>query len=467
MTIRSGSSISWISRQSSVTRNRRGGKDRLGPAGAAGGRGKHRLRAAPLSPPFGFGSDPAARDLILQRRRTAGRALQQAEAAGQAAKETAAEDDAAADSGGDGEKHHIAASPGAADELAPRGRLGVVDGQNRLAEHGLCALDQGVPVGNGQRGGVERRPAAVANDAGRRDADLGIALAERQGPFGKPAQPTVWTSIAVRRDHRLMPQDAVGHQADLHLGAADVDRQRRFGGFPGAAERALDCGTEPGRRMFGPGDGRSYHHGESSGRDRFGRLGRGADSSFGNHVGRQRPQGADQCEIGSLGLRPADIAGERGAEIIDACRERTAPVVGRSAVGHRPAPAGAHRSNELRDARRTWALRGVEGNHIGAGFAERLDVRGVGGDAHRAVGEIALDQPDDRHADRLADRLNIGGGFDAHRLGACPDRRLREPDDEGSCIHRPARDRLAGHDQAVLKLLARHQGSPLAPDPSR
>src|SRR4051812_15534706 len=163
MTIRSGSSISWISRQSSATRNDEAARiasAQPAPLAAA-------ANTAPAPPPCPRRSASAAiqrPDLILQRRRTAGRALQQAEAAGQAAKETAAEDDAAADSGGDGEKHHIAASPGAADELAPRGRLGVVDGQNRLAEHGLCALDQGGPGGNGQRGGGEGPPATGAEE---------------------------------------------------------------------------------------------------------------------------------------------------------------------------------------------------------------------------------------------------------------------------------------------------------------
>ena len=407
----------------------------------------------------GVAADPRFR-CFGREGRAAGRALEQgaaAVAADQPSQAGAAgdagfprpqpsiQDHAAADPGRDGKKDEIGPGAGAEPVFAPGRGLRVVIERDLDAEPACEALAEREARRNRKRLGVERGPAPLLHDAG--DAAAGgveIAL-ERLGQRRDAVAPGLGIGAARRRLLAGREHAVLVDQSDQKLGPADIEGEGRLA----ASRRAhrLDGLGEPRRDVFRPGDRRSDDDAMRAEPDRLGRLLGNADAPLGDDGMAEPHAGRQQREIGFRRLRPAGIAGHGRADDVGAIGDGRLRLRERRDVGHREPAPGMHPCAERRRLDGADAVGAVEGDDIGAGIGQRVDILDQRRDADRRRVHVALDEADDRRVGRRAHRLEIGDALDAQAPGAARQRREREADHAFGLIERPARNRLAGDDE--------------------
>ena len=295
-------------------------------------------------------------------------------------------------------------------------------------------------------GGVQRAPAAVADQSGDRRADRAVAAApgrdERRGASSRRSGP-VAMSVATRASSTTRPSSA--DQRGEHLGAADVDREdascRRPRRRGAAQNQPVTCSgrviAEPTTTAQAPR--RSASAACSGVRMRPSAITRGVEPAHRR----------DQREVGLGGLRAADVAGEGRADDVGAgrVRARASSVVG--AVGHGEAAMAwiaCRRSATPAGRARPVASKAM----MSAPAAARASTSAMKGVMRTGlVGEVALDEADDRRVGRRAHGRDVGDALDAEPRRAARERRKREADHDVRPVHRAARHRLAGYDQAV------------------
>ena len=85
----------------------------------------------------------------------------------------------------------------------------------------------------------------------------------------------------------------------------------------------------------------------------------------------------------------------------------------------------------------------IDGDDVGPGGRQIRDVLREGRDPHRAIGEVALHEADDRRIGQGAHRAQVGDPLDPQPCRAAVEGRLRHRGDDLGAVHRPAGHRLA------------------------
>ena len=217
--------------------------------------------------------------------------------------------------------------------------------------------------------------------------------------------------------------------------------------------------------MFGAGYGRSHHHGIGAVADGLRGLFRHMVAAFGDHECIQARQRCHQIQIRGPGHRAAGVAGERGAQDLHTHGTRGAAILGHAAVRHGEAPRGMDCGDKCITGNGTWTVRRIEGDHIGPRGSQFAHVLQEGRDAHGTVRQVALDESDDGRPRHRAHGTHIGKAFDPHGRGAARQCGQRKGRHGVRPVHRTARNRLAGDDQAASQDIKEFRASCL-PSPS-
>ena len=199
--------------------------------------------------------------------------------------------------------------------------------------------------------------------------------------------------------------------------------------------------------MLGPGDRRPDDDGEGAGLDGGLRLDRRADPTFGDHWLAASRNGLDQRNVGRLRDGTLHVPGEGGADEVCAEARSSLRLGGGRNVGHGDPAVAVNRGEEVGGRGRAGIGRGVEGDDVGAGVCERVDIADGGADAHRRAGIIALDQADDRRCGSGAHRPDVVDPLDPDRRRTARECSEREADDDIGPVERSPYHRLAGNDQ--------------------
>jgi hypothetical protein len=158
-----------------------------------------------------------------------------------------------------------------------------------------------------------------------------------------------------------------------------------------------------------------------------------------------------QRDIRINGYFAANISGERRRDNIGIKLRGSAGLRNRCNIGHGELASGMCSTGQGSNAFQPTAVGRVEGDNVGTGPSERVDVGRGGGNDDRCCRIHSFNKSYDGQFGNFADRANIFKTFDPKSPRAADLRRAGECDDHVGIIHWAPDRRLAGYYEFSLQ----------------